>query len=255
MNDTPADPPALFARPDGLRLAYRQREGMGPTIMFLPGYMSDMEGGKAVALDQWAAMQGRAMLRLDYAGCGASEGRFAEGTLASWRDDVLLLLDRLVEGPVVLVGSSMGGWLALLVALARPERVVALVGVAAAPDFTEWGFTDADKALLATEGRIEEPTPYGDQPHVTTLAFWQSGQALRLLEDEIGIDCPVRLLHGQKDQDVPWYVAVKVAGQLRSSDVQTLLIKDGDHRLSRDGDIALLIHSVASLLALTADSL
>ena len=248
VTDAPASPPALFARPDGLRLAYRHQAGTGPTILFLPGYMSDMEGGKAVALDRWAAEQGRAMLRLDYAGCGASEGRFADGTLASWRDDVLLLLDRMIEGPVVLVGSSMGGWLALLVALARPDRVAGLVGIAAAPDFTEWGFTDADKALLKTEGRIEEPTPYSDQPYVTTLGFWESGQALRLLESEIGIDCPVRFLHGQADRDVPWYVAIKAAGKLRSSDVQTLLIKDGDHRLSRDGDIALLIHTVATLL-------
>ncbi|NML10584.1 alpha/beta hydrolase [Sphingobium sp. AR-3-1] len=255
VNDIPAAPPALFARPDGLRLAYRQQAGIGPTIVFLPGYMSDMEGGKAVALERWAAEQGRAMLRLDYAGCGASEGRFADGTLARWRDDVLLLLDALVEGPVVLVGSSMGGWLALLVALARPDRVVGLVGIAAAPDFTEWGFTDADKALLATEGRIEEPSAYSEAPYVTTLAFWQSGQALRLLEGEIAIDCPVRLLHGQQDRDVPWYVAVKTAGLVRSSDVQTLLIKDGDHRLSRDGDIALLIRTVSSLLAQTVDTL
>lgn len=240
--------PAYFARPDGLRLAYRHSRGLGPTIVFLPGYMSDMEGGKAVALHDWARGQGRAMLRLDYAGNGASEGRFVDGTLASWRDDVLLLIDRLIEGPVVLVGSSMGGWLALLVALARPDRVAGIVGIAAAPDFTIWGFTDADKALLHTEGRIEEPTPYGDQPYVTTLAFWQSGQTLLLLEDDIAIDCPVRLLHGQCDPDVPWEIALRTAGRLRSSDVQTLLIKDGDHRLSRDSDIAVLIRTVVSLL-------
>jgi len=254
VNVASSAPPALFARPDGLRLAYRQHGGIGPTIIFLPGYMSDMEGSKAVALERWAAEQGRAMLRLDYAGCGASEGRFADGTLAGWRDDVLLLLDAVTKGPVVLVGSSMGGWLAMLVALARPDRVAGVVGIAAAPDFTEWGFTDADKALLATEGRIEEPSPYSDDPYVTTLAFWQSGQALRLLEGEIAIDCPVRLLHGQQDRDVPWYVAVKAAARLRSSDVQTLLIKDGDHRLSRDGDIALLIRTVADLAQTVAQT-
>ncbi|UZW54495.1 alpha/beta hydrolase [Sphingobium sp. JS3065] len=248
MDRPDAAPPAFFACPNGLRLAYRQRTGTGPTIVFLPGYMSDMDGGKAVALDGWAQSQGRAMLRLDYAGNGASEGRFEDGTLASWRDDALLLIDSLTQGPVVLVGSSMGGWLALLIALARPDRVVGLVGIAAAPDFTQWGFTDADKALLATEGRIVEPTSYGDDPYVTTLAFWESGQSLRLLEGEIAIDCPVRLLHGQEDPDVPWRTALRIAERLRSSDVQTLLIKDGDHRLSRDPDIALLIRTVASLL-------
>lgn len=248
MPSAEAISPSWFTRPDGLRLAHHHRIGTGPTIIFLPGYMSDMGGSKAIALDRWAAKSGRAMLRLDYAGCGASEGRFDDGTLASWRDDALLLIDALTQGPVLLVGSSMGGWLALLIALARPDRVAGLVGIAAAPDFTDWGFTDADKALLAIEGRIEEPTPYGDHPYVTTLGFWNSGQALRLLDGEIAIDCPVRLLQGQRDDDVPWQKALDIAAAVCSSDVQTLLIKDGDHRLSRDGDIALLIHTVASLL-------
>lgn len=240
-------PPSTFARPDGLRLAYRYRAGAGPTLVFLPGYMSDMEGTKALALDAWAAQTGRAMLRLDYAGNGASEGRFADGSLASWRDDALLLIDALTQGDIIVLGSSMGGWLALLVALARPDRVRALVGIAAAPDFTDWGFSDADKALLATEGQLTEPTDYGDEPYVTTLTFWQSGQSLRLLDGPIAIACPVRLLQGQKDDDVPWEIALRLADALRSSDVQTLLIKDGDHRLSRDADIALLIDTVARL--------
>lgn len=248
LDNPAAAPPALFARPDGTRLAYRHRRGTGPTIVFLPGYMSDMEGGKALALDAWAERTGRAMLRLDYGGNGASEGRFEDGTLASWRDDALLLIDALTLGPILLVGSSMGGWLALLIALARPDRVAGLVGIAAAPDFTDWGFTDDDKARLASDGRIVEDTPYGDQPYVTTFAFWQSGQALRLLGGEIRIDCPVRLLQGQEDRDVPWQTALRIAQRVRSSDVQTLLVKDGDHRLSRDGDIALLIRTVASLL-------
>ncbi|MFD1105378.1 alpha/beta fold hydrolase [Sphingobium olei] len=246
-NDAASASPAFFTRPDGLRLACRHRDGATPTLMFLPGYMSDMEGGKAAALDAWAGVQGRAMLRLDYSGCGASEGRFVDGTLERWRDDVLLLIDALAEGPVVLVGSSMGGWLALLVALARPDRVSALVGIAAAPDFTEWGFTDADKALLHTAGRIEEPSAYSDDPYVTTLDFWKSGQGLRLLDGEIAIDCPVRLLHGQQDADVPWEIALRTAARLRSSDVQTLLVKDGDHRLSRESDIALLIRTIEAL--------
>jgi pimeloyl-ACP methyl ester carboxylesterase len=248
MSPAQTAPLALFARPDGVRLAHRHRAGAGPTIVFLPGYMSDMEGGKAIAVDAWAEKTGRAMLRLDYAGNGTSEGRFEDGTLASWRDDALLLIDALTQGPLLLVGSSMGGWLALLIALARPDRVAGLVGIAAAPDFTDWGFSDADKALLATEGRLLEPTPYGDDPLVTTLAFWQSGQSLRLLGAEIAIDCPVRLLQGQEDRDVPWQTALRLAQRLRSYDVQTLLVKDGDHRLSRDGDIALLIRTIGSLL-------
>ncbi|CAD7338384.1 alpha/beta hydrolase [Sphingomonadales bacterium 56] len=248
MNPISAVPLASFARPDGVRLAYRHRPGSGPTIVFLPGYMSDMEGGKAAAIDAWAARTGRAMLRLDYGGNGASEGRFEDGTLASWRDDALLLVDALTDGPLLLAGSSMGGWIALLIALARPERVAGLVGIAAAPDFTEWGFSDADKALLATEGQLREPTPYGDQPLVTTLAFWQSGQALRLLDRPIPISCPVRLLQGQEDRDVPWQTALRLSQRLHSYDVQTLLVKDGDHRLSRDSDITLLINTLGSLL-------
>lgn len=250
MSDlAPAPAPDYLPRPDGLRLAHRHRTGTGPTIVFLPGYMSDMEGGKALALDAWAATQGRAMLRLDYSGNGASEGRFEDGTLAVWRDDVLFLIDRLVDGPILLVGSSMGGWLALLVALARPDRLAGLVGIAAAPDFTQWSFSDAQKARMQADGRIVEPTPYGDNPYVTTLAFWESGQANLLLDRDIAIDCPVRLLQGQADPDVPWQTALRIAERLRSSDVQTLLIKDGDHRLSRDADIARLIDAVAQLPA------
>lgn len=245
---TPALPPAYFVRPDGLRLAYHHRSGTGPTIVFLPGYMSDMDGSKALAIDAWAQVSGRPILRLDYSGNGASEGRFADGTLARWRDDVLLLIDALVSGPLLLVGSSMGGWLALLVALAAPTRVAGIIGIAAAPDFTEWGFTDTDKALLHTEGRIEAPSPYGEQTYVTTRAFWESGQALRLLDGPIAVDCPVRLLQGQADPDVPWHIALTLADRLRSSDVQTLLIKAGDHRLSRDADIHLLITTISSLL-------
>lgn len=248
MNPIPAAPLALFTRSDGLRLAYRYRAGRGPTILFLPGYMSDMEGSKAVAIDAWAAETGRAVLRFDYGGNGASEGRFEDGTLVSWRDDALSLIDALTDGPLLLVGSSMGGWIALLIALARPERIAGLVGIAAAPDFTDWGFSDADKALLATEGQLREPTPYGDQPLVTTLTFWQSGQALRLLGATIPINCPVRLLQGQEDRDVPWQTALRLSQRLHSYDVQTLLIKDGDHRLSRDSDIELLIHTLGRLV-------
>ncbi|MCE7794979.1 alpha/beta hydrolase [Sphingobium sufflavum] len=240
-------PLQMIARADGLRLACRYREGAGPAIVFLPGYMSDMDGGKALALDAWAAQEGRAMLRLDYAGCGASEGAFTDGTLASWRDDARFLIDCFVPGEVILVGSSMGGWIALLLARALGAKVRGLVGIAAAPDFTQWGFTDDQKAVLQSEGQIVEPTDYGDQPYVTTRAFWESGQANRLLDAAIPIEAPVRLVQGQADPDVPWLTALTIARRISSADVQTLLVKDGDHRLSRPEDIALLLRTVATL--------
>jgi pimeloyl-ACP methyl ester carboxylesterase len=231
----------------GLRLACRRRAGRGPTILFLPGYMSDMEGGKASALDAWAEAEGRAMLRFDYGGCGASQGDFEAQSLADWRDDALCAIDS-VEGPVLLVGSSMGGWAMLLAALARPERIAGLIGIAAAPDFTAWGFTDDQKRTIRDHGRLEEFSPYGDTPTVTTRAFWESGETLKLLEREIAIDCPVRLLHGLEDADVPWRISLATAEKLRSPDVQTILVKGGDHRLSRGEDIALLIATVRQLL-------
>jgi pimeloyl-ACP methyl ester carboxylesterase len=233
-------------RPGG-RLALRRRPGRGPAILFLPGYMSDMEGGKASALDSWAESEGRAMIRFDYLGCGVSEGRFEEQILGGWRDDVLAMIDERSEGPLILVGSSMGGWLMLLAALARPERVAALVGIAAAPDFTDWGFTSAQKNALLVEERLEEPSPYGDAPYVTTRAFWESGEALKLLNGPIPIGCPVRLLHGLADSDVPWRISLRLMEQMDSRDIQACLIKDGDHRLSREGDIARLIATVAGL--------
>jgi pimeloyl-ACP methyl ester carboxylesterase len=231
---------------NGRRLAFRRREGRGPALVFLPGYMSDMEGGKASALDTWARAEGRAMLRFDYAGCGMSDGEFEAQTLAGWRDDVLAMLDS-VEGPVVLVGSSMGGWLMLLAALERPQRVAGLVGIAAAPDFTDWGFDDAAKRTILERGRLEEPSPYGEAPYVTTRAFWESGESLKLLQSEIAIDCPVRLLHGLADADVPWRISLRLTERLRCADARLVLVKDGDHRLSRPADIALLIETVAAL--------
>jgi pimeloyl-ACP methyl ester carboxylesterase len=242
-------PDIEFLERRGLRVAYRmRREGSGPTLVFLPGYMSDMEGTKALALDSWAEAQGRSMLRFDYGGCGASEGGFEGQTLDGWRDDALAMIDALTEGPLILVGSSMGGWLMLLAALARPERVKALVGIAAAPDFTAWGFTPEQKRAIRDQGRLVEPSPYGDRPNVTSRVFWESGEALRLLEAPVDIFCPVRLLHGLADADVPWRLSLSLMERLRSADVQAELIKDGDHRLSREGDIVRLIATVAVLM-------
>jgi pimeloyl-ACP methyl ester carboxylesterase len=209
--------------------------------------MSDMQGGKAQALAAWASANGRAMLRLDYSGCGESEGAFVDGTLDIWRDDVLHVMRHANIGPCILVGSSMGGWLMLIVAAALGEQVRGLVGIAAAPDFTDWDVSDADRGALAAHGRIERPSDYGYDPMIITRGFWQSGQDNLHLTDTVSLDCPVRLMHGQNDPDVPWDISLRLAANLRSSDVQTILIKDGDHRLSRDQDLALLIEIVAKL--------
>ena len=233
-------------RTDGVRIAVEHLQGSGPTLVFLPGYMSDMQGTKALALAAWAAAQGQAMLRLDYSGCGASGGRFEDGTLNVWRDDVLFAI-RQIEGPVVLVGSSMGGWLMLIVGRALGNRVKGMVGIAAAPDFTDWGYTPKEKSSIARVGSVMQASGYGDRMP-TFAPFWKSGEANRQLTGQIPISCPVRLLHGQCDADVPWDVSVQLAARLRSDDVQVILVKDGDHRLSRDQDIALLIATVEQLL-------
>lgn len=242
MTDT-----AHHTMPDGTRIALRHIDGAGPTIVFLPGYMSDMAGGKATAVFEWAREQGRGCLLLDYSGCGMSEGAFADGTLSKWRNEVVTLVEARVDGPVMLVGSSMGGWLMLLVAERLGARVAGLVGIAAAPDFTTWGFSEADKARLAAGETVLEDSAYGPEPTPTHPGFWADGQASLRLDRPIALDCPVRLIHGQRDADVPWGVSLQLADRLRSDDIQVVLVKDGDHRLSRDADIALLIRTVATL--------
>ena len=239
MTDTPPPRPAL---------AYHLTEGTGPAIVFLPGYGSDMEGAKALALEAWAKRTGRAFLRFDYGGCGASEGAFEEQTLAGWRDDVLAMLDQLAGGPAVLVGSSLGGWLMLLVARDHPEKVAALVGIAPAPDFTDWGFSVEEKLTLLSEGRLEKVGRYADVPIVYTRAFWQSGEANRVMFSGLPIDVPVRLLHGTADTEVPANRTIHLADLIRSADVQVTLVKSGDHRLSRDADLALLTATLESLM-------
>jgi len=232
---------------DGPRLAYRKREGHGPGMVFLPGYASDMDGAKAVALDRFAAERGRAMLRLGYSGTGSSEGEFEAGTLERWVDEACLVVEQLTKGPVVLVGSSMGGWVALHLALRRPDRIAAIVGIAAAPDFTEWGFPDHLKERLAAGETLRREFPDGGS-QVTTSAFWSSGQTLRLLESEVAVDCPVRLIHGDRDDAVPPEIAFRLKDRLRSGDVQVTIIKGGGHRLSEPHEICTIQRTVAALL-------
>lgn len=233
--------------PDGRAIAYRHTPGTGPALVFLPGYMSDMAGSKASAVFDWAAAQGRACLLLDYSGCGQSPGDFADGSLSRWRDEVLVLIEAKLAGPIVLIGSSMGGWLMLLVARAIPERIAGLVGIAAAPDFTEWGYDEAQKTQLAEGQTVLEPNPYGPEPTPTHARFWADGQSQLQLAAPIPVDAPVRLLHGIEDADVPVAIGHRLLDALRSADVQLTLVKGGDHRLSRDEDIALLLRTLASL--------
>ncbi len=232
----------------GLRLAHRFLAGAEPALVFLPGYMSDMAGSKAEAVLAHAAATGRACLLLDYSGCGLSEGDFAGGTLSRWRDEVVALMAAKGIGTAVLCGSSMGGWLMLLVARVLPQAVRALVGIAAAPDFTDWGFDEDQKAGFAAGHTLYEDNPYGPEPTPTYAAFWRDGEGQRQLGGEIPFDGPVRLIHGQADADVPWNVSLRHAAALRSADVQVHLIKDGDHRLSRPQDIALLLRTLDALV-------
>ncbi len=233
--------------PDGRRIAFRLNPGKGPAIVFLPGYMSDMAGGKAQAVFDWAVAKGRACLLLDYSGCGESGGLFADGSLSRWCEEVLDLIEAHCPEKVILIGSSMGGWLMLLAGLALGKRLAALIGIAAAPDFTDWGYSSEQQADLAAGRPIYEDNPYGPEPTPTHPLFWADGQANRVLGGEVALDCPVRLLQGQQDQDVPWQTALALSEALRSAAVQVHLIKDGDHRLSREQDIALLLRTIACL--------
>jgi pimeloyl-ACP methyl ester carboxylesterase len=232
----------------GRSIAYRLRRRNVPTLVFLPGYASDMDGTKAVALDAFARARGLSMLRFDYSGTGSSAGSFEDRTLALWLEEAVAAVDQLTNGPLILAGSSMGGWLALHVTLLRAERVMAVVGIAAAADFTDWGFSHEQKRTMAEEGLIQLANPYGPEPQLFTRALWESGERLRLLGGEIAIDCPVRLVHGNDDGEVPMEVALRTMRALRSADVQLLTIKGAGHRLSEPHQIEAILGTVAALL-------
>lgn len=231
-------------------LAYCRSAGRSPGTVFLGGFASDMTGTKATALEAAARAAGRSFLRFDYRGHGQSGNRIEDSTIGDWLSDALAMFDRLTEGPQILVGSSMGGWIALLVALARPERVRALVGVAAAPDFTErlvrQELSASDQEALARDGVLYRPSQYGP-PTPFTAALLEEGRKHLLLDRPIPIRLPVRLLHGQLDPDVPWELSLTLAERLESKDVRVILVKDGDHRLSRPNDIDLLTTTVDEL--------
>jgi len=242
--------PARFDRGDGHHLAHVRHDGDGPGVVFLGGYASDMGGTKAVHLDAWARSAGRAFLRFDYFGHGASSGAFEDATITRWRADTLAALDHLTEGPQILVGSSMGGWMALLAALARPQRVKALVLIAPAPDFTEklmWaGLPFHVKQAIESEGRWEQPSPYGGKT-VITKRLIEDGAQWSILDTPVEIRTPVRILQGWRDPDVPWNHAVRLMEALKSDDVSLHLSKSGDHRLSSPDDLLRLTATIEAV--------
>jgi len=261
MNTTgPVDPPlegipkpAIISSDDGATIAYHLTSGKHPGVIFLTGFKSDMTGGKAMAVETFCHKRGQAILRFDYTGHGQSSGEFEDGTIGQWAADAVYALDHLTEGPQVLVGSSMGGWIMLLTALARPERIAGLIGLAAAPDFTEdqmWDvFTPEQKATMERDGYLDLPNCYDDQePYRISGKLIEEGRDNLLLGSEIPIDVPVRLIQGLKDEDVPWITCERLSDKLRSDDVEVTLVKAGDHRLSEPNDIDRLTRTLGGLL-------
>jgi pimeloyl-ACP methyl ester carboxylesterase len=241
----------IFVRHDGETIAYLQRPGKTPGVIWLGGFHSDMQGTKAAALDEWAAKNGRAFLRFDYFGHGQSSGDFRHGTITRWRDDALAVLDELTHGPQVLVGSSMGAWIALLTAMMRTDRIAALLLIAPAPDFTErlmWErMPEEIRTQIREKGEWQGPSMYDDGPYPITLQLIEDGREHLLLGAPIEVQCPVHILHGMRDPDVPWAHATELAERLSGNPVVTLT-KNGDHRLSKPDDLALIERLLGELL-------
>jgi len=246
--------PEFLVRADNQRLAYRLVAGEGPTVVWLGGFHSDMTGTKAQVLADHAEATGVAYVRFDYFGHGESDGQFRDGTISRWREDALAVIDELTEGPLVLVGSSMGGWIACLAAIARPERVKAMVLIAPAPDFTEKlmepELSDEARAAIARDGFWIRPSEYDDGGYAITRELLEDGARWSILQGDVPIEVPVRVLQGGADPDVPWTHALELANALKSDDVVFTLIKDGDHRLSRPQDLERLVGAVSEARAL-----
>ena len=241
----------ILTRENGTSIAYNKLEGNSPGLIFMSGFMSDMNGSKALALEQHCQEQGLAFLRFDYMGHGNSSGNFADGTIGLWAQNALTAFDELTEGPQIIIGSSMGGWMMILTAVSRPERVAGLVGIAAAPDFTEdllpKQLTKIQLSKIQEDGFVVIPSEY-EIPYTITKKLLDEGTQHLVLRNEIPLDCPVRLLHGLEDTSVPWKTALKIQTMVRSKDVEVTLIKNGDHRLSRDEDLEKLKKTVMEIV-------
>lgn len=244
-----AETTGFLDQDDGERIAWRRVAGRGPTVVWLGGFMSDMTGTKAQALNDWALANGRAFLRFDYLGHGESSGDFRDGAITRWRADALSAIAALTEGPLVLVGSSMGGWISCLVAAEIPERLHAMVLIAPAADFTEAlmkpGLPPEALAAIERDGEWIRPSLYEPTGYPITRGLLEDGARWTILGGPVPVDVPVRILQGREDPDVPWTHALELANAIRSQDVVFTLIKDGDHRLSRPQDIARLLAAVA----------
>ena len=239
--------------PQGRHIAYVRTPGKEPGVVFLGGFRSDMAGSKALHLQAWAEATGRAFLRFDYSGHGQSRGAFAEGAISDWREDAAAVIETLTEGPQVLVGSSMGGWIALLLARQMPERVAGLVGIAAAPDFTErmWEdeFSLAERTRMMDEGVVLRPSDYANEPYPITRRLIEDGKANLVLEGPLHLPFPVRLLQGTADTDVPPAVALRLLDHASSPDLRLTLVRDADHRFSSPACLALIVETVEAVLA------
>jgi pimeloyl-ACP methyl ester carboxylesterase len=248
----PADTPSYLKLESGARLAYHRTEGNGPGIVFMGGFRSDMTGAKAVALEAFCRTRGQAFVRFDYRGHGQSSEKFERCTIGMWKEDALTVLERLTKGPQLLIGSSMGGWLALLAAMQKPRRVAGIIGVAAAPDFTEHlileQLSPKQREELKAKGKVMVPSDMGE-PYAITKKLIIEGRDHLILDREIPVFCPVRLLHGMKDADVPWEISLSINEKIASQDVKTILIEEGDHRLSEPKDIEKLLSITGKMLA------
>ena len=246
-----AEESGRLAREDGASLAWRRLRGAGPTIVFLPGFRSDMEGSKACIWRLSPPGVARRCCGWTIRAMGRAAAVSRMVTIGLWSADALRVIDAVTEGPVILVGSSMGGWIGLNIALARPQRVAGFVGIAAAPDFTErliWeALAPRERETLLSAGVLAMPSEYGE-PTPITLGLIEDGRLHLRLNGPIALDCPVRLLQGQRDSDVPWRTALDIAERVTGDDVRVTLVKDGDHRLSREADLALLEGVVGALL-------
>jgi pimeloyl-ACP methyl ester carboxylesterase len=252
--DSPSEPQVQFlTRENGERIAYHYTPGKTPGVIFLHGLMSDMDGGKALAVEKYCINRGNAFLRFDCQGHGKSDGLFKDGCLTRWSEDTCMLLDHITKGPQILVGSSMGGWNMLLSALKRPERIAGLLGIAAAPDFTEDlmmnDLTAEQKTIIDRDGYVETPCDYGDDPYIISKTLLEDGANNLVLRKPIALDIPVRLIHGMKDSDVPWKTALRIQEMLSSTDVEITFVKNGDHRLSEDHDLLRLTRLLETLLS------